>query len=101
MLKNSAIKLFNPSLSKRGFIRQVELILRFKNSDFQEKRPRLITISKVPSKFEKISIILILKVINLQSYILKRRINLSLVNCRYAFLHNVINPNEISAAQLA
>ena len=49
--------MFNPRPNKRGSISQAKLVLRFKNSDFQEKKSRLVTISKIPSKLEKVSII--------------------------------------------
>ena len=44
-----------------------------------------ITISKIPSKFKKVRIIFMMEINNLQSSILKRRTNLSLINCSYAF----------------
>ena len=100
MFKNSVIKLFNPRLNRRGSKSQFKLVHRFKNSSFQEKRPRLITISKIPSKLKKVSIIFVLKVINLQSFILKRRTNLSSINFSYALLHNITSSAKIFAPLL-
>jgi len=83
--------------NRRGSISQFKLVLRFKNSDFQEKRPKLITISKIPSKLENVSIIFVLKVINLQSSIVNRRTDLNPINRSYVFLYNIISSNKIFA----
>jgi len=46
------------------------------------------------------SVQFVLEVINLQSSFLKRRTNLSPINCSYAFLHNTTSPNKIPAPLL-
>jgi len=78
----------------------LKLIFWFKNSNFQEKRPRLVTIGKVSSKLKKIGIIFMTEINNVQTSILKRRANHSSINCSYNFFQNITNPNKISTPLL-
>jgi len=60
-----------------------KLLFLFKNPGIQEKRPRLVARSKVPRKFKKIHIIFMMKINNVQTSILKTRINRSPIKDSY------------------
>jgi len=84
VFKNSVIKLFNLKPNRRGAISQSKLVLDLRTMTFKRKKPILITISKISSKLEKVNIIFVLEVINLQSSILKKR--KTNLNYNYVFL---------------
>ena len=75
IIKYSRIKLLNSRPKRWGSINHSKLVFLFKNTGFQEQRPRLVAISKVLSKLKKICIIFMVKINNFQTFILKGRTN--------------------------